>query len=333
MSSNESLPMLLSQETPDKQPINKRFISIFTPCYNEEDNVREWYQAVKAEMDKEENYTYEHVFIDNHSTDKTWDYLKQICAADKNVRAIRNARNFGAVRSSFYGMLQTKGECMIGMVCDFQDPAPMIHEYLRRWESGDKVVLAVKTQSHELPLMYWVRKIYYNLLDQISQVRLINNATGSGLYDRDVIKVFSQIDDPYPYVRGLVSELGFRTSTIPFVQPVRHRGITKHNFFSLYDIAMLGLTSHSKAPIRLATLCGFMLSGLSMGMAFFYLIMKLAFWYSYPAGIVPVLICLLFFSSVQLFFIGILGEYISAIHVQTLNRPLVIEEERINCED
>jgi glycosyltransferase involved in cell wall biosynthesis len=320
-----SLPTTSSSEPP-----KRKLISIVTPCYNEEDNVRQWYEAVKQEMLSETQYDYELLLIDNHSTDKTWSIIREICAADSRVVAIRNARNFGAVRSSFYAMLQARGACMIGMVCDFQDPPHMIHDYLRRWESGDKIVLAVKSSSHELPIMYWLRKIYYKMLDKISQVPLIKNATGAGLYDRDVLNVLAKIEDPYPYVRGLVSELGFRTSTLPFVQPARKRGITSNNFFSLYDFAMLGMTSHSKAPLRLATLCGFILSAFSMMLAMYYLIMKLLFWYDYQAGTAPVLVSILFFSSVQLFFIGILGEYISAIHIQVLNRPLVIEEERLN---
>lgn len=309
---------------------NKNMISIVTPCYNEEENVNEVYERVKEVFTKLEKYTYEHIFIDNASKDKTLSILKNIAQKDKNIKIIANTRNFGHIRSPYYALLQAKGDAVILFVADLQDPPYMINEFIIKWEEGYKVVLGIKTQSEESPIMFTIRKTYYNLINKLSEIELNKNNTGFGLYDRRIIEILKEIDEPYPYFRGLVCELGFESAKIEYTQPARKRGISRNNFYNLYDIAMLGITNHSKVPLRLATMFGFAMSALSLVVAFGYLIAKLIFWNSFSLGTAPVIIGLFFFSSVQLFFIGIIGEYLGSIHTQVLKRPLVVEKERIN---
>lgn len=305
-------------------------ISIVSPCYNEEDNVEEVYRQVKQIFATLTNYTYEHIFIDNASQDKTVPILRRLAADDHNLKVIINSRNFGHIKSPYYGLLQAEGDAVILLVSDLQDPPEMIRDFITKWEEGFKVVLGVKTQSKETPAMFLVRKMYYDLIGRLSEIELTKNNTGFGLYDRKVINVLRQIDDPYPYFRGLISEIGFESAKIEYTQPARARGITKNNFYTLYDIAMLGITNHSKVPLRLATMLGFLMSAVSLVIAFIYLVVKLLLWNWFSAGIAPIVIGLFFFSSVQLFFIGIIGEYLASIHTQVLKRPLVIEQERIN---
>ncbi len=305
-------------------------ITIVTPCFNEEENVLELHEQIKNVFSELPNYSYEHIFIDNASSDKTVEIIREIAQKDKRVKLILNTRNFGHIRSPFYGLLQGKGDAVIFLASDFQDPLSLIPEFIHKWEQGHKIVVGVKNESRESPLMFAIRKAYYNLVTKIANVKLIKNFTGFGLYDQSVIQILREFDDPYPYFRGLISEVGFEVIQIPFVQPTRKRGITKNNFYALYDMAMLGITSHSKVPIRLATMAGFGLSLMSLVIAMLYLLLKLTFWQSFSLGIAPILIGLFFFSSVQLFFIGLLGEYIGAIHTQVMKRPLVIEKERIN---
>ncbi|WP_042227437.1 glycosyltransferase family 2 protein [Paenibacillus popilliae] len=305
-------------------------ISIVTPCYNEAENVEELYQQVKKVFDDLPGYDYEHIFIDNASKDKTVSILKEIAAVDHNVKIIVNARNFGHIRSPYHALLQADGDAVILLVADLQDPPNMIKDFILKWEEGYKVVLGVKTQSHESPVMFAIRKMYYNFINRVSEIELTKNNTGFGLYDNKVIEILRKIDDPYPYFRGLISDIGFESYKIEYVQPVRRRGITKNNFYTLYDIAMLGITNHSKIPLRLAAMLGFLMSALSLLTAGGYLIAKLFFWSSFTLGMAPLVIGLFLFSSVQLFFIGIIGEYIGSIHTQVLKRPLVVEKERIN---
>lgn len=307
-----------------------KHISIVTPCYNEQDNVRNLYESVKKIFAELGNYTYEHIFIDNASKDRTVAVLKEIAAEDQNVKVIVNARNFGHIRSPYHALLQATGDAVIAMASDFQDPPALIPDFLKKWEEGCKIVLGVKTESDETWPMFVVRAAYYRLVARLSDVELVRNFTGFGLYDRQVIEVLRQIDDPYPYFRGLIADIGFESYKISFRQPTRKRGITKNNFYTLYDLAMLGITNHSKVPLRLATMAGFVMSALSLLAAFGYFVAKLLFWEWLTAGIAPLIISLFFFSSVQLFFIGILGEYIGAIHTQVQKRPLVVEKERIN---
>lgn len=306
------------------------FISIVSPCYNEEENVEEVYRQVKEVVASLPGYTYEHIFIDNDSSDRTVALLKRLAAQDRNVKIIVNSRNFGHIRSPYYALLQASGEAVILLVSDLQDPPAMIRDFVRKWEEGYKVVLGVKTQSRETPAMFLLRKMYYDLIGRLSDIKLTKNNTGFGLYDRRVIEVLRDVNDPYPYFRGLISEIGFESAKIEYTQPARTRGITKNNFYTLFDIGMLGITNHSKVPLRLATILGFSLSMVSLLIAFGYFIAKLLFWNQFSIGIAPLVIGLFFFSSVQLFFIGIIGEYVGSIQTQVLKRPLVIEKERIN---
>jgi glycosyltransferase involved in cell wall biosynthesis len=310
----------------------KYLISVVTPCYNEEDNVEEVYRRVKAVFDARSDCEYEHIFIDNASADKTPSILRSLAAGDKNVRVILNTRNFGHIRSPYYALLQARGDAVISVVADLQDPPEMIPEFISLWRAGNKIVLAQKTKSEESRLFFMVRSAYYYLVRKLADVPLLDNVTGFGLYDRAVIEVLRRIDDPYPYFRGLICDIGFQRAMIPFTQPVRKRGLTKNNFYTLYDLAMLGITNHSKVPLRLATFAGFCVAGLSLLVAVGYGIYKLLFWNRFEVGIAPLVIGIFFVGAVQLFFTGILGEYIGAIHTQVLKRPLVIERERINFE-
>jgi glycosyltransferase involved in cell wall biosynthesis len=307
-----------------------KLISVITPCFNEEDNVEALYERIKAVFVEFPQYSYEHIFIDNASTDRTAEKIKALAFKDNRVKLIVNIRNFGHVRSPVHAIQQAKGEAVICMASDLQDPPELIADFIAKWEEGYPVVAGVKPKSQETPLMFLVRRFYYSLMSRISEVPLLQNFTGFGLYDRSVIEVVRKLDDPYPYFRGLISELGFPVAQIPYVQPKRIRGITKNNFYTLYDIAMLGITSHSKIPLRMATFLGFCIGGLSFVVAFIYLIYKLLYWDSFQLGTAPLIIGFFFIASVQLFFIGILGEYIGAIHTQVLRRPLVIEKERVN---
>lgn len=310
-----------------------KLISIVTPTFNEQANVMDVYLQVKKIFSDMSNYRYEHIFIDNHSSDDTVRIIKSICSVDKNVKLIVNARNFGPVRSTYYGNIQAYGDAVIHLVADLQDPPELIPELIRKWEEGFKIVVGVKSGSLEVPVMYAIRKAYYNLVTKIADVTLIKNFTGFGLYDKSIIDIMRQIDDPYPYFRGLISEIGFEVAQIKYFQPARKRGVTSTNFYSLYDQAMLGITSHSKIPIRLATMAGFALSGLSFAIAIVYLALKLIYWEQYPLGMASILIGTFFFSSIQLFFIGLLGEYVAAIHTQVKWRPLVFEKERVNFDE
>ncbi|HEY0829215.1 MAG TPA: glycosyltransferase family 2 protein, partial [Bacilli bacterium] len=285
---------------------------------------------VKEVINSLPGYSYEHIFIDNASKDRTVAILKQLAKADPNVKIIVNTRNFGHIRSPYHALLQATGDAVILLVADLQDPPRMIADFIRKWEEGFKVVLGVKKESEESFLMFAVRKQYYNFINRVAEISLTKNNTGFGLYDQQVIQILRQIDDPYPYFRGLISDLGFESAIIDYVQPSRKRGITKNNFYTLYDIAMLGITNHSKIPLRMAAMLGFGLSALSFLVAFIYLIAKLMFWKYFELGQAPLIIGLFFFASVQLFFIGIIGEYIGSIHTQVLKRPHVIEKERIN---
>ena len=306
-------------------------ISIMTACYNEEDNVVQLADAVRKVMkDELPQYDYEHVFIDNCSEDSTLSLLRAICSRDKHVRVIENARNFGHIRSPFYGILQTAGDCTISMAADFQDPPSLIPTFIRKWEEGYKVVCAVKTTSKESHAMFGIRKLYYRLVKKMSEVDSIDNFTGFGLYDKQVITALKLMEDPYPYFRGLICEIGFKRAIVEFNQPKRERGKTHNNFYTLFDMAMLGITANSKVPLRLATIGGFIFSVIALIGALVYFILKLVFWYNMPMGIAPLIISVFFFSSIQLFFIGLLGEYIAQILTKVTNRPLVIESERIN---
>jgi glycosyltransferase involved in cell wall biosynthesis len=310
--------------------MSMKLISVVTPCYNEEGNVREMYEAIRKIFAALPQYRHEHVFIDNASKDGTPRILRELAAADPNVKVILNARNFGHVRSGYYALLQTRGDAVVALACDFQDPPDLIPEFLRRWEAGSRVVLAVKESSAESGLFYLVRDRYYRTLARIADIELVNQSTGFGCFDRVVIEALRKIDDPYPYFRGLIAEIGYEPSIVKFSQPARRRGISSQNFYTLYDLAFLGIVNHSKVPLRMATMAGFVLAALSLVVAFGYLLYKLLFWNQFTVGIAPILIGFFFLTSVQLFFIGIVGEYIGSIYTQVRHHPHVFEKERLN---
>jgi glycosyltransferase involved in cell wall biosynthesis len=306
------------------------FISIVTPTYNEADNVDLLYQKCKAALCSIHDLTYEHIFIDNNSTDKTVEKLRTIASHDKNIKVILNMRNFGQVRSPYHAILEAKGEAVIAMASDLQDPPELLPVFISKWLSGNKVVLAQKKSSQENRLFYFFRTFYYQLLRNFSEVPLPENTTGFGLYDREVIEVIRKINDPYPYFRGLILELGYQPELVEFVQPKRVNGISKNNLYRLFDIAMLGFTKHSKVPLRIATILGFLSSFVSILVALFYFIYKIIYWNNFSVGIAPLVVGIFFFSSVQLFFLGIVGEYVGAILTHVRHVPPVIEKERIN---
>jgi glycosyltransferase involved in cell wall biosynthesis len=318
-------------ELPNESP--RKRICVLAPCYNEVENVRELAKAIDEVFATEPAYEHSILFIDNASTDGTQDVLREMAAESPHVSAIFNARNFGHIRSPFYGLLQAPGDACIKMASDFQDPPVMIHDFLRKWEEGFKIIVGVKTESEESSVMYALRSMYYGLIGRISEVELMQHVTGFGLYDRKVVELLRRIDDPYPYFRGLIAEIGLDIHKIPFRQPQRRRGLTKNNFYTLYDMAMLGITNHSRIPLRVATLSGFAMSAFSLFVAFAYLIAKLIFWNQFTLGTAPVIIGIFFLGAVQLFFIGIIGEYVGAILTQVQKRPLVIEKERLNLDE
>jgi dolichol-phosphate mannosyltransferase len=285
-------------------------ISIISPCYNEVENIEEIYQRVKAVMSQYPQYEFEYLFIDNASTDGTDLKLKMLADLDKRVKVIINTRNFGHIRSPYWGLIQTSGDASIYLASDLQDPPELISTFIDAWEEGYKVVLAIKPYSKGNRLLHQLRKSYYSMLDGISDVTQIKDATGFGLYDRTVLNEIRSINDPYPYFRGLIAELGYEVKAIPFTQPRRLRGVSKNNFYTLYDVAMLGITSHSKVPLRIATFVGFALGISSVMVALVFLVLKLLFWDSFSFALAPILIGLFFLFGVLLIFIGILGEYI-----------------------
>lgn len=306
-------------------------LSVVAGCYNERDSVAELYERVRRTFTEHlPGYEFELIFIDNASTDNTVEVLKDLAARDKRVKLIVNNRNFGPVRSGYHGMLQARGEAVIGMASDLQDPPELIPEFVRKWEEGYKLVLAQKTNSEESALFFWARKMFYGTINRLSDIDLVRNATGFGLYDRRVVEDIRSVNDPYPYLRGLVCDLGYARALIPFTQPARKRGFTKNNFYTLWDLAMLGITNHSKVPLRLATFAGLTVAFFSFLVALGYLVYKLLYWESFTVGLAPLVFGMFFIGAVQLVFVGLLGEYIGAIHTQVLRRPPVIEKERIN---
>jgi glycosyltransferase involved in cell wall biosynthesis len=310
-----------------------RTVTVLTPCFNEEGNVRTLYERVRAVFQPLDEYRYEHLFIDNASTDETLSILKDIAARDKGVKIIVNTRNFGHVRSPYHALLQCRGDAVIGMAADLQDPPELIPAFLQKWREGYKVVLGVKSASDESTVMFAIRRWGYGVIDRLSEVKQVRNTTGFGLYDKAFVSVLRRLPDPYPYFRGIVAELGFRYATVPYTQPRRTRGITKNNLYMLYDLGVQGIVNHSKIPLRLATIIGFCSSVVSLAAAAVYFVMKMLYWYNLPIGIAPLIIGLFCVASVQLFFLGILGEYVGQIYTQVRNRPLVVEQERINFPD
>ena len=308
-------------------------ISIVIPCYNEVENVELMAMAVTyVLLEALSRYDYDIIFIDNCSADGTRDKLEKICAKDKKIKAIFNVTNFGQFNSPFYGMCQSTGDCTITLCCDFQDPVEMIPKLVEEWEKGHKVVSCIKTSSKESGIIYFLRSCYYKLIRGMSSVKMIEHFTGFGLYDRTFIMVMRELDDPIPFLRGIVAEYGsgFHMKEIEYEQAKRRAGKTHNNFYSLYDAAMLSFTSYTKVGLRLATFLGFISSALSLLVAVIYLVLKLSNWYDFQAGYAPMIIGIFLIGSVQLFFIGLLGEYVLNINTRVIHRPIVVEEKRIN---
>ncbi len=306
-------------------------VSILVPTYNEEENVKPLSEAIIREFETElPQYEYEIIFIDNDSQDNTRKLLRELCNDNPNIKAILNAKNFGQFNSPYYGLLQSTGDCTILLCADFQDPIEMISQFVHEWEKGYKIVIGQKTTSRENRLMYFLRSCYYKVIKRFSDVEQIEHYTGFGLYDHEFIKVLKELDDPTPFLRGIVAELGFRRKDIPYEQQKRRAGKTSNNFLRLYDAAMLSFTSYTKIGLRVSTFIGFGVAMLSFLIALVYLILKIVFWETFVAGTAPILIGMFFLGAVQLIFMGLMGEYILSINQRVMKRPLVIEEERIN---
>lgn len=309
----------------------KKKISVVVPTYNEEANVVPLSKAIAEAMERDlPEYDYEILFIDNHSKDNTQALLRGLCRENKKIKAIFNAKNFGQARSPVYGMKQAYGDCVVRMCADFQDPVDMIIKFVREWEQGNKIVIGVKKSSQEKKIMYGIRSCYYKMINRITDIDHIEHFTGFGLYDKAFVDVVRDLHDPMPYLRGIIAELGFDYKAIPYEQPKRRAGKSKNNFYSLYDYAMIGITSYSKVVMRMATFLGFLVAGLSFVAGIVYFILKLMYWDRFSAGVAPMLIGVFFLGSLQLFFIGFLGEYVLSINTRVLDRPLVVEEERLN---
>jgi len=313
---------------------NRKTISVMIPCYNEVENARPIYEAVRDEIKTNlPEYDYEILFIDNKSQDGTRDILRQICKEDKRVKAIFNAKNFGQFNSPYYGILNTSGDCTVTICADFQDPVELIPVFVREWEKGYKIVIGRKTKSQENRLMYFLRGCYYKIIRKMSSVEMIEQFTGFGLYDRSFVDVLRNLKDPTPFIRGIVAELGPERKEIEYTQPQRRAGKTHNNWYSLFDAAMLSFTSYTKVGMRIAEFAGFGIAALSFLIGLGYLIAKLLFWEKFVAGYAPMMIALFFMGGVQLAFMGFIGEYIMAMNTRIMNRPLVVEECRLNFED
>ncbi len=308
-------------------------ISVLVPCYNEEENVEPISKAIIEQLESLHSYDWELLFIDNCSTDRTQEILEKLCAENEKIKAIFNAKNFGQFNSPYYGLLQTTGDCTIAICADFQDPVEMIPQFVKEWENGYKIVCGIKKTSRENKIMYFLRSCYYKIIKKMSDVEQIEHFTGFGLYDKAFIEVLRNLNDPTPFLRGIVAELGFDRKDIPYEQAQRKAGKTSNNWYTLYDAAMLSFTSYTKVGLRLATIIGFVFSFLSLLTAFGYLILKLLNWEDFSAGTVPILIGVFLFGSIQLFFIGFIGEYIMNMNTRIMNRPLVVERKRLNFEE
>ena len=314
--------------------MSKKKVSVLIPCYNEEENVIPMSKAIQELFEGSlSQYDYELLFIDNDSSDNTRPLLREICKRNKKVKAIFNAKNFGQFNSPYHGILQVTGDCVISMVCDFQDPLELIPQYLQEWENGYKIVIGIKTSSKENKLMYWARSMYYKFVKKFSDVEQIQHFTGSGLYDREFIEVLRNLNDPTPFLRGIVAELGFKRKEIEYEQPQRRAGKTHNNFYTLYDAAMLSITSYTKIGLRLCTFVGAFIAFGCVIVGLVYLVLKLLNWYKFEAGMAPLIILISFIGAMQIFSIGFMGEYIMSMNKRIMNRPLVVEEERINFDE
>lgn len=310
---------------------NKKLISVVVPCYNEEENVKLMSdELIKLFDNKLTTYDYEIIFIDNDSKDNTRNILREICKNKKQVKCIFNVKNFGQFNSPYYGMLQANGDVMITLACDFQDPVELIYDFVKYWEEGYKIVIGVRDKSADNLFLRTLKNIYYTLIDKLSNIEQIRMFTGFGLYDKKFIDILRDLDDPTPFIRGLVAELGYKRKEVPFSQPKRRAGKSSNNLYSLFDAAMLSVTSYTKVGLRIVTLFGAITMLISLIIAIVYLVLKLMYWERYNAGMIPLLLAVLFLGSVQILFIGLVGEYVLSINQRVMKRPLVIEEERIN---
>ena len=308
-------------------------ISVLVPCFNEEENVEPISTAIIEQLELLTNYDWELVFIDNCSTDTTREVLENLCAKNKKIKAIFNTKNFGQFNSPYHGLLQTTGDCTISMCADFQDPVDMIPKFVKEWENGYKIVCGIKKSSRESKIMYFLRSCYYSIIKKMSDIEQIEHFTGFGLYDKSFIETLKTLDDSTPFLRGIVAELGSKRKDIPYEQAKRRAGKTSNNWYRLYDAAMLSFTSYTKIGLRMATIIGFVFSFFSLITAFIYLVLKLINWDNFSAGTTPILIGVFLFGSIQLFFIGLIGEYVMNINTRIMKRPLVIEEKRINFDN
>ena len=310
--------------------MTKKKISIITPCYNEQENVEDVVNAIKAVFDGLPELDYEHLFIDNASTDETVDRLKALAATDSHIKIIVNARNFGHIRSHYHALMEATGDAIGYYMCDLQEPPEIINSFVEKWQAGHKIVIGIKESSRENPVMFMIRSAYYSILNRIAETDHIPGYAAIGLYDREVIDFLREIDDPYPWFRGLIAEYGYDICKIPYAQNVRVKGKSSNNFYQLYSQAMLGFVNHSKVPLRLASFAGFSIATISLVIAIVYLVMKITYWDTFQMGVAPLVIGLFFFSAVQLIFIGIIGEYVGAIFTHVKKKPYVIERERVN---
>lgn len=308
----------------------KKLITVVTPCFNEKNNIELIYKEVKKIFNEFKDIEYRHLFIDNASTDGTRLILKKLAIQDVKVQLILNSRNFGPIKSPYYGLMQAKGDAVILIVADLQDPPILIKDFIKLWSEGYKIVIGVKENTEEKGIMSLARKIYYIIITKISEIKLEKNYTGFGIYDKVIIDELNKIQSPFPYFRGLISEIGFEIKRVKYFQPLRKKGKSKYSFYNLYQVAMLGITSHSFIPLRIATILGFIIGFISLLTSVSYLILKIIYWDKFPLGVASILIAIFFFASVQIFFIGILGEYIGAVLLMVKKGPLVVEEERIN---
>lgn len=309
---------------------SRKLISIVSGCYNEELNIPELHERITRAMENFPQYDYEILLIDNASQDKSVEVIRSIAAKDKRLKAIVNVRNFGHIRSPYHALLLAQGDAVIGMASDLEDPPELIPAFIRKWEEGYKIAIGVRTKSAETGLMPLMRKAYYSLITRISEVDQVQNFTGFGLYDKQVMDLLREMQDPYPYFRGLICELGFPRAEIPFEKPVRKRGLSKGGFFIYLDSALLGIVNHSKAPLRLATLIGLGISVVSFLMGFYYLVRKLLFWNEFQIGLAPLIVGQYFFIGALFVMLGLVGEYVGLIVTHVVRRPLVVEKERIN---
>lgn len=311
-----------------------KVISIVVPCFNEEENVIPLSEAIINMFQKDlPSYDYEIVFIDNDSKDSTRDKIRMLCNNNAKIKAIFNAKNFGQFNSPYYGLMQATGDCAILMAADFQDPVEVVPKFVKEWEAGYKIVSGIKTASKESKIMYFLRSCYYKMIKKMSEVEQIEHFTGFGLYDQSFIDVLRKLEDPTPFLRGVVAELGYRRTEVSYTQPQRRAGMTSNNWYRLYDAAMLSFTSYTKIGLRIATMLGFLMSAISVIVAGIYFVLKLLNWNMYAAGTTPIILGIFVLGSLQLFFIGLIGEYLMAINTRVMNRPLVVEEERINFTD